>query len=192
MNDALLLVCAACSIGSPGFLISSLFLCGPIACFLLLKPYALKATKKWGLPRFSISDFASLFLLQIWPLMLASSAVDHLPQNRTMVATMLLIVCMTFIWYRCLWLLQQNGVKEFLKRTVFTAALLPMMLLLGAACGYWGLSMLLGLTIGSIGLMVVQTIVCCVLAIPLYFGVKAGLKYVFKQDSCSPDCTASG
>ncbi|MEM7454335.1 MAG: hypothetical protein AAF456_08260 [Planctomycetota bacterium] len=185
-----LLACFSCSFGSYGMLITAYILGAPVVCYLLLKPYAC-AVVKWGLPAFAISDFCSLFLLLIGPLLLLGAAVEYIPRDRVLALAPVLLASMTFIWYRSLWLLQQHAVTDFARRTVFVAVLIPAMMLLGVVCGLWAMGTLAGVAFGSVEAVFVSMGACGIVAMPIYVWIRGGLSFVFepkeKPDKFEPD-----
>ena len=187
MNASFLfLACPGCTLETPHFFVGSLIVGGPIVCFVLLRPYVTRIKKYWGWPRFQIADFTSLFLLLIWPLVLSQSALSHIPKDRIVFATTLLIACVILFWVRLLWLLQQNSVLLLWKRALFVGLIIPLLLILGTILGWWAGAILLGLTFSSIDLMLIATILCGLIGAPVYFCLACALRCVFNEPAVRP------
>lgn len=135
----------SCSVSVFGFLIFCTWLGGPVAFCIFLAPYVMKIKPLWGIPRFYNSDFLSLAILLAAPLGLVARAPANLPRTQILIVAWGLVFCLTFLWIRLLWLLQQLDVHQAMRRITFTAAIFPLLCLDGAL---WAMYILTGFGMG--------------------------------------------
>jgi len=133
----------------------------------------------WGIPRFTLADLVSLWLLMLWPLGIARSGSGDHGTVWVAVCFGIFAVCVGFLWMRGLWILQQFDVHRFSKRTLFLAVLLPAIILFGFVVGEWMFSLLICLAFPHAGFLLAQTVVCGIMGGVVYAIARAGLDYVF-------------
>jgi hypothetical protein len=175
-----MLACGMCAIQSP-MSIAAAGILGGWATYTVLRPYRFgkRMPRLWGLPRFGLSDFLSLFLLMLGPLFVARIGRDEYEPSRVLTCFGLLAVCVLYLWARGLWILEQLGINQFHRRTLFLAICLPIAVLFGFLVGDWVFSALLMLPMGRIDLILVGSIGYAIGGGILYAVLHVGLNHVF-------------
>ena len=113
-----MLACAACFFDSPG-VISTLALFGCWAPWAYIwRPLRLvdRMDRVWGIPKFQISDFISLMLMLMWPILLVKVVRDSHPPQQIIVCFTVFSCCIAWLWLRGLWVLQQFQIRSFARR----------------------------------------------------------------------------
>jgi len=125
-----MIACAYCSFGTiPQMIVAGSIFGGWAAQVFVLSPLQLSRRMKqvWGFPRFQISDFISLSILMIVPLLVIKHGQQELELFYLGTVGTLLLMAVVYVWLRGLWILQQLDVNHFLKRTLFISILWPVM-----------------------------------------------------------------
>jgi hypothetical protein len=160
------------------------FLAGaPFACFIGLHHYVAKRRQLWGFPQFGISDLIALTLLLCFPLFFVSQAARSLPNRPIAQIMVILMLAISYLWYRCLWLLQLNQVVIATQRMVFFVMLLPFLMLLGTLTAYWLSRVWMAVGLGCFELFTTATIYYIVLAGPTYLGIRWSKNLIFADSS---------
>jgi len=176
-----MLACISCGLGFPLLIGTAGVFGGWAAVGVILRPYrfAERMPSVWGVPRFHISDFVSLFLLMMWPAFFMRIGRDSQDIKRVLFIGLIFAVCVLFLWLRGLWILQQCNVTAFFKRTLFLAALVPGVIILSFVIGMWGAVMIAGLLGGDPEFVFVATAYYGVVGGLLFVAVRYGLDSVF-------------
>lgn len=176
-----MLACAFCALGSPGSIAAAGIMGGWASAVFVLGPYGLPERIKhtWGVPRFRITDFLSLFLLLLAPLLLARHARNEYEFAYIATCFFVFALCIGFIWLRGLWVLQQCQVGSMVRRTLFLGVLLPATVLFGIVVGHWIFSLLIFLVFPDIAFLLAQSTVHFLIAGLIFAFTRTGLTYVF-------------
>ncbi len=176
------LACAGCLVATPMFRVTALVLGGPLMVYYTMRPFGLSEIRRvWGIPQFCLPDVVSLSLLLVWPAMMARTYGREHSCAWNLAWFSAMACCITFVWFRGIWILQQRQTTWFFKRTVFLAVLLPAALLAGFLVGHGALTLLLVMTFPSIEeLFMLLLVYGSVIAILLGL-VHCGLRFVFGQ-----------
>lgn len=128
----------------------------------------------WGIPRFHTTDFFSLSLLLVWPLTYVQFVRDDHTESFVVLATLMLVACFVFLWFRGLWLLQSHDVHGFAKRCCFFGLAIPLVMASGLLWGFGAVITLITFGVGIFGWAI-----AIAASLPLMLATNSCLLYTF-------------
>lgn len=174
-----LLACPGCTLGHPSFLWTC-FVVGTVSVsYLLLRPYV-KGVKVWGIPRISSARLASLGILICGMIPLWLSSIPEEDFLRFMPHYVGIACALTYFWWRSCWLLDQHSVTGKIKTLLFPGTLGLVLAALGTVSAILILGLLLTFGWGFIWALY-HIVTTLIVAAPLFFLAKAGLKFTFSN-----------
>ena len=175
-----IVACSLCGLLAPQLASASIAVGGFVALSIVLQPLRrLLSPTMYGIHWPKLADVNSLLVLFVFPALLMLLALTEYEPIRVFPLSFVFFTLIVYVWLRSLWILDRLLISTGGKRFLFTAIVLPCILLTGYNIAHWAFGLPIIVNWTSESLIVGYTLATLVLVIPTTVVAYLGLSYIF-------------